>query len=279
MRAALLVPFVLPTVVMGAAFLALAGPSGLLGVDLTGTVWIILWAHVVFNIAVVARTVGRPLGAPRSPAGRGGPSPRGEPLAGVPHRHPPAAPPRLGSRRLDRLPVLLHVVRRGADPRWVRIRHHRGRDLAAGGRVPRPPGGGGTGRRPTRRRDRGAARLQPVPAAPCPPAAAASGQRDAAQAGHTQGESRRWRHGRPDPCPGRRTTRGVGGSLAPFGDRRAMPDSGSNCPGFPPTRSLRWATRSPSPRSPPSSPCWSGFCRLPWSPTAGGRRHAGSTPC
>ena len=57
-RAALLVPFVLPTVVMGAAFLALAGPSGLLGVDLTGTVWIILWAHVAFNVAVVARTVG-----------------------------------------------------------------------------------------------------------------------------------------------------------------------------------------------------------------------------
>ncbi len=57
-RAALLVPFVLPTVVMGAAFLALAGPSGFLGVDLTGTIWIILWAHVVFNIAVVARTVG-----------------------------------------------------------------------------------------------------------------------------------------------------------------------------------------------------------------------------
>ena len=48
----------LPTVVMGAAFLALAGPSGFLGVDLTGTIWIILWAHVVFNIAVVARTVG-----------------------------------------------------------------------------------------------------------------------------------------------------------------------------------------------------------------------------
>ena len=57
-RAALLVPFVLPTVVMGAAFLALAGPSGLIGVDLTGTVWIILWAHVVFNIAVVVRIVG-----------------------------------------------------------------------------------------------------------------------------------------------------------------------------------------------------------------------------
>ena len=56
-RAALLIPFVLPTVVMG-AFLALAGPSGLIGVDLTGTVWIILWAHVVFNIAVVVRTVG-----------------------------------------------------------------------------------------------------------------------------------------------------------------------------------------------------------------------------
>jgi thiamine transport system permease protein len=52
------VPFVLPTVVVGAAFLALLGPRGLLGVDLDGTVWLILLAHAFFNHAVVVRTVG-----------------------------------------------------------------------------------------------------------------------------------------------------------------------------------------------------------------------------
>lgn len=52
------VPFVLPTVVVGSAFLALVGPRGPLGVDLEGTVWAILLAHVFFNHAVVVRTVG-----------------------------------------------------------------------------------------------------------------------------------------------------------------------------------------------------------------------------
>jgi thiamine transport system permease protein len=52
------VPFVLPTVVVGSAFLALLGPRGPLGVDLQGTVWAILAAHVFFNHAVVVRTVG-----------------------------------------------------------------------------------------------------------------------------------------------------------------------------------------------------------------------------
>ncbi|MDP2623557.1 MAG: iron ABC transporter permease [Actinomycetota bacterium] len=57
-RAVATVPFVLPTVVVGTAFLALVGPSGVLGVDLHGTVWAILGAHVFFNIAVVVRVVG-----------------------------------------------------------------------------------------------------------------------------------------------------------------------------------------------------------------------------
>lgn len=57
-RTLLTVPFVLPTVVVAAAFLALVGPSGALGIDLAGTVWIVLAAHVFFNIAVVVRTVG-----------------------------------------------------------------------------------------------------------------------------------------------------------------------------------------------------------------------------
>jgi thiamine transport system permease protein len=51
-QALLTVPFVLPTVVVGAAFLALLPES------LHGTVTAILVAHVFFNIAVVVRTVG-----------------------------------------------------------------------------------------------------------------------------------------------------------------------------------------------------------------------------
>jgi thiamine transport system permease protein len=58
MRAATTVPFVLPTVVVATAFLAIAGPSGVLGIDLQGTVWLVLGAHVFFNLAVVIRLVG-----------------------------------------------------------------------------------------------------------------------------------------------------------------------------------------------------------------------------
>lgn len=56
--AALVVPFVLPTVVVGVAFLALVGADSPIGLDLRGTVWAILAAHVFFNYAVVVRTVG-----------------------------------------------------------------------------------------------------------------------------------------------------------------------------------------------------------------------------
>ncbi|MFE9648872.1 ABC transporter permease [Streptomyces sp. NPDC006365] len=62
LRAVVTVPFVLPTVVVGSAFLALIGRGGLLdelwGVRLDTTVWAILLAHVFFNYAVVVRTVG-----------------------------------------------------------------------------------------------------------------------------------------------------------------------------------------------------------------------------
>ncbi|MHC5704248.1 ABC transporter permease [Streptomyces tirandamycinicus] len=62
LRAVVTVPFVLPTVVVGTAFLALLGRGGLLddlwGVRLDITVWAILLAHVFFNYAVVVRTVG-----------------------------------------------------------------------------------------------------------------------------------------------------------------------------------------------------------------------------
>ncbi|MGA8847484.1 MAG: ABC transporter permease subunit, partial [Nocardioides sp.] len=58
-RAALLVPFVLPTVVVGVAFRQLlreGGPLGFLGLD--GTPLAILAGLVFFNVAVVIRTVG-----------------------------------------------------------------------------------------------------------------------------------------------------------------------------------------------------------------------------
>ncbi|MFI7098341.1 ABC transporter permease [Streptomyces sp. NPDC050161] len=62
LRAVVAVPFVLPTVVVGSAFLALTGRGGLLddlwGVRLDTSVWAILLAHVFFNYAVVVRTVG-----------------------------------------------------------------------------------------------------------------------------------------------------------------------------------------------------------------------------
>lgn len=51
-RAALTAPFVLPTVVVGAAFLAL------LPAAIDRSVWAIVAAHVFFNIALIVRTVG-----------------------------------------------------------------------------------------------------------------------------------------------------------------------------------------------------------------------------
>ncbi len=57
-RAMTVVPFVLPTVVVGSAFLALLGPRGVIGIDLSGSVVAIILAHVFFNYAVVVRTVG-----------------------------------------------------------------------------------------------------------------------------------------------------------------------------------------------------------------------------
>ena len=59
-RAAITVPFVLPTVVVAGAFEAVFDRFGLNGgaLSLHHTVWAILLAHVFFNYAVVVRTVG-----------------------------------------------------------------------------------------------------------------------------------------------------------------------------------------------------------------------------
>ncbi len=65
--ALLVVPFVLPTVVVGTAFLTVLGPNGPVAtvagwfgatVDLRRTATAVIVAHVFFNYAVVARTVG-----------------------------------------------------------------------------------------------------------------------------------------------------------------------------------------------------------------------------
>ena len=58
LNAVTLVPFVLPTVVVAAAFLALLGPRSPFGVRLEHTIWAILIAHVFYNYAVVLRVVG-----------------------------------------------------------------------------------------------------------------------------------------------------------------------------------------------------------------------------
>ena len=57
-RSLTLIPFVLPTLVVGVAFLAVLGPGSPFGLDLRGTIWAILIAHVFYNLAIVIRGVG-----------------------------------------------------------------------------------------------------------------------------------------------------------------------------------------------------------------------------
>lgn len=71
LRALTTIPFVMPTVVVAAAFTTLIGSSGLLNlwlqrllglnsapIQLMNTVWIILLAHAFYNVSVIVRTVG-----------------------------------------------------------------------------------------------------------------------------------------------------------------------------------------------------------------------------
>jgi thiamine transport system permease protein len=71
LRAISSVPFVMPTVVVAAAFSALLGPRGVLNsalqwltgasqppIQIQGTIWLILLAHVFYNYTVVLRLVG-----------------------------------------------------------------------------------------------------------------------------------------------------------------------------------------------------------------------------
>ena len=58
LRSLFTLPFVMPTVVAAIGFLALVGPRGILGVNLRGTLLLILLAHVFYNYAIVVRIVG-----------------------------------------------------------------------------------------------------------------------------------------------------------------------------------------------------------------------------
>jgi len=71
LRSLMTIPFVLPTVVVAAAFTSLLGPAGALNltlmrwlnldqppIRLLGTIWMILLAHVFYNTTVVLRIVG-----------------------------------------------------------------------------------------------------------------------------------------------------------------------------------------------------------------------------
>ena len=58
LRSLTLVPFVLPTIVVGVAFLSFLGPGSPLGLDLRGSIWAILIAHVFYNLAIIIRGVG-----------------------------------------------------------------------------------------------------------------------------------------------------------------------------------------------------------------------------
>jgi len=71
LRALTTIPFVMPTVVVAAAFTTLIGPNGVVNqwlqatlgltsppINLQQTLWIILLAHVFYNVSVVIRTVG-----------------------------------------------------------------------------------------------------------------------------------------------------------------------------------------------------------------------------
>ena len=99
-RALLLVPFVLPTVVVGVAFRQLlgeAGPLGFLGLD--GTPVAIVAGLAFFNVAVVIRAVGARLGVPRPAAGRGRRGARRQPGARC---SAPSRCPRCGRRSCRR---------------------------------------------------------------------------------------------------------------------------------------------------------------------------------
>ncbi len=130
------VPFVLPTVVVALAFLAV------LPAELERGWFAILIAHVFFNVAVVVRVVGAFWAGLDPRALRSRCDARREP--GSQPSRGDAPPPRSGTgvRGLDRVPVLVHVVRDRPHPRRPPVLDPRDGDLQPGRADVRPASGG-----------------------------------------------------------------------------------------------------------------------------------------
>ena len=143
-RALLLVPFVLPTVVVGVAFRAAAAarPGRSASSASTARRRRSSPGLVFFNVAVVIRAVGATWESPRPAPGRGRGGARRRPGAGLPHRHAAGAATgdRVGGER--GVPVLRDGVRRRAHPRRAALLLGRDRDLPAHHQPARPAGRG-----------------------------------------------------------------------------------------------------------------------------------------
>ncbi len=290
LRAVVTVPFVLPTVVAGSAFLALLGRGGLLdelwGVRLDTGVWSILLAHVFFNYAVVVRTVGGLWGQldPRQEeAARVLGASRARRLA---PRHAARARPGGGGCRADGLPVHLHLLRRHPDPGRPPLRHAGGADLPGDRRPARPAHRGRSHHAAVRRRRRDAGRARPHRAPP------RDGPRTGRPARHRAPPARprpvgaaRFRTGRRRTAadhPARRPRRAVPAQQPVRVRLHLLPRSVVTGRG----KHLRCrspaapsAPRCCTPRSPPASRCWSAAWRPPRSPGGPVAWCAGSTRC
>ena len=194
-RALTVVPFVLPTVVVGSAFLALLGPRSPLNALRYGSLrrglpagpprWL-GGSHRHRPRLLQPRrhhpARGRHVG-PYRPAGRGGGADAGGvALARLPRGDLAAAAAGRHHRRLDRLPLHRDLFRRGAAVGRPARHHPGGGDLPPDGHPAGPAHGGGADHPPDGRRLRPAARQCAGAGAAGRAAAAARLERDTAPA-------------------------------------------------------------------------------------------------
>ena len=145
-RALTTIPFVMPAMVVAAAFTVLLGPRGWLNsqlmawldlsrapIRLQQTIWLILLAHAFYNTTVVVRMVGGFWANLDTQALRGGAGAGREPAARVPGGDVAAAAARGGRGGAAGVPLLLHQLRRDPDPGRPAFRDAGGGDLSPGG--------------------------------------------------------------------------------------------------------------------------------------------------